>query len=48
MLRPWNDIQGNGHSRIMLSYINRTLQCHMGFALIEVVIIVAITGFCLP
>jgi type IV pilus assembly protein PilA len=44
LIRAWNNIQENGHSKIMLSHTNSDLQCHEGFTLIELMIVVAIIG----
>jgi prepilin-type N-terminal cleavage/methylation domain-containing protein len=39
-----NNIQDNAHSETMLIRTNRDLQCHKGFTLIELMIVLAIIG----
>jgi prepilin-type N-terminal cleavage/methylation domain-containing protein len=43
-IRARNNFLENGHSKIMLSHTNSDLQCHEGFTLIELMIVVAIIG----
>jgi prepilin-type N-terminal cleavage/methylation domain-containing protein len=44
LIRAWKSIQENAHSEAMLNYTHSNLQCHGGFTLIELMIVVAISG----